>query len=82
MSHRLFIGCFPAGLVFADKQREKGGDYARCAFLAFNTLDLKIEPDCPPSLKAEIKAQAAEIQAKRGQPFRVSTCGQTVILGE
>ena len=80
-AERLFSGVYPAGIVYADRSREKHGDYARCGFLPFSTLALEIEPDCPKALQALIKADAARIQARRGQSYQVSSSGQTVILG-
>lgn len=81
MSDRLFIGVFPTGISFADRSVEVHGDYKRLAFLPFSTLALEIAQDCPADLRAEIDAYAATIQARRGQPFTVSTSGQTVVLG-
>ena len=78
---RLFSGVYPCGIVYADRYREKGGDYARLAFLAYDTLQLRVEDDCPVELRALIETDAAAIQAKRGQPYQVSTSGQTVMLG-
>lgn len=78
---RLFVGVYPAGIVYADRQREKAGDYARCAFLGFADLVLTIEPDCPDALRLQITEDAAAIQRRRGEAFQVSTAGQTVTLG-
>ena len=80
-SERLFVGVFPAGISYADRSREKHGDYARCAFLSFRTLELELESDCPQALRALIVKDAARIQARRGQQYEVSACGQTVRLG-
>ncbi|HUJ08545.1 MAG TPA: hypothetical protein VL171_00825 [Verrucomicrobiae bacterium] len=82
IAERLFIGVFPCGISYADAAHGVAGDYKRLAFLPFATLELKVEPDCPPELAERIRADAAVIQMKRGQPYQVSTCGQTVILGE
>lgn len=81
MVNRLFSGVYPCGIVYADKQREKGGDYARCAFLPFSSLVLQIERDCPKELRDQIIKDAAAIQARKGQQFSVSSCGQSVVLG-
>ena len=81
LAERLFSGVYPAGIVYADRAREKHGDYAKCAFLPFRSLVLEVEHDCPKALRALIEADAAKIQARRGQPFQVSSSGQTVILG-
>ncbi len=80
-NQRIFIGCFPEGIVYADRTVEIDGDYARLAFLSYSTLELEFSPACPTALKQEIRDSAARIQARRGQPFRISTCGQTVVLG-
>ncbi len=78
----LFIGVFPGGVSYADRRVERDGDYKRCAFLPFGSLELEIDKRCSPDLKDAIIADAASIQARRGQSLRVSTCGQTVTLGE
>jgi hypothetical protein len=77
----LFIGLFPAGVSYADRTAEKDGDYKRLAFLPYDTLALEIQKDCPLELRHRIVEDAKTIQARRGQPFRISTCGQTVTLG-
>ncbi|RTL35829.1 MAG: hypothetical protein EKK53_23825 [Burkholderiales bacterium] len=82
VDQRLFIGVYPAGLVYADRLREVGGDYARLAFLPYDTLDLQLSADCPAELRQAVSAHADRMRAKRGQAFQVSTCGQTVILGK
>lgn len=78
---RLFIGVFPAGLVYADRTREEHGDYKRLAFLPWHNLALEVKPDCPADLRRRIEADAATYQARRGQQEPISTCGQTVLLG-
>lgn len=78
---RLFVGIFPAGISYADRGRELHGDYAKLAFLAFATLELRVCDGCPAELRAEIEAHAATIQARRGEAFEVTASGQTVILG-
>lgn len=78
---RLFIGVFPCGLVYADRHREKHGDYAKLAFLPYDTLQLQVEKDCPPDLRVRIEEDAASMLARRGQAFPISTSGQTVMLG-
>src|SRR3546814_11285018 len=35
MDQRIFSGIYPAGIVYADRTRQKGGDYARLAFLPY-----------------------------------------------
>jgi len=74
---RLFIGVFPGGLSYADRSR----DYARLAFLDYSSLELTLEPDCPPDLAAEILVSAKRVQGQWGNPYVVSSCQQTVMLG-
>ena len=79
---RLCVGVYPAGICYADKSVQRNGDYPDLAFLPFRSLRLTVEPACPPDMKELIEFKAAEIQARRGQPFQISTCGQTVELGK
>lgn len=81
MNPRLFIGVFPTGLSYADRTIERDGDYKRLAFLPFRTLRLQLAIDCPADLRTEIEQDATAMQARRGEDFEVSTCGQTVVLG-
>lgn len=76
---RVFIGVFPGGISFADRDREKDGDYARLAFLEYGSLTLKIERTCPDYLRNYICDRAAEYRV--GDRLEISTCGQTVLLG-
>jgi len=81
LTESLFIGIRPAGISYADRAREEHGDYARVAFLDYDTLTFKAEAGALPELVEEARKHAEGIQALRGQPFEVSTCGQTVLLG-
>lgn len=81
MADRLFIGVYPTGLVYADRERERHGDYVRCGFLSYRSLALELERDCPAVLRDEIVRHAQGIQARRGEEFEVSSSGQTVLLG-
>lgn len=79
---RLFIGVYPTGIVYADRQEEEHGDYKRLAFLSYRTLELEWEQDAViASLTQAIRWHAKGMQAKRGEHFQVSTSGQTVRLG-
>ncbi|MDG3444605.1 hypothetical protein [Nitrospirillum amazonense] len=78
---RLFCGVTSTGLIWADRSREKHGDYKRLAFMAFSTLELSFEKDCGAAFRQLIGEDAAPIQARRGEPFEVSTAGQTITLG-
>jgi hypothetical protein len=81
-SDRLFSGVYPTGIAYADRAREVDGDYARVAFLPFSTLRLQWSPgNHPAELREQIERDSARIIAQRGQPFEVSSSGQTVILG-
>jgi hypothetical protein len=81
LAERIFSGVYPCGIVYADRQNEKSGDYKRLAFLSYSTLELDLEADCPFELQLIIVNDAKRIQSMKGQPFEISTCGQTVTLG-
>lgn len=81
LAARLFVGVFPCALVYADKGREKHGDYARLASLDYATLTLTYAPDCPTYWRPIIAEDAKRVQARRGEDFSVSACGQFVRLG-
>jgi hypothetical protein len=78
----LFVGVFPCGLSFCDKTRDENGDYLKVAFLPYATLKLEWYGKCPADMRLRIEATASEMIDKRGQEFRVTTSGQTVMLGE
>lgn len=80
-TERLFCGVFPGGLVYADRGREKNGDWANLAFMPFSTLEVKIQADCPKALIPLIQDSVRGMQARRGEEFPISTCGQSIILG-
>ena len=70
------------GIAWYDRSREKDGDYIRLGFLGFSDLRLELTKDCRPADIVDIEKDAAVIQAKRGQHYQVSGCGQTVRLGQ
>lgn len=80
-NERIFAGVYPNAIVYADRHREVNGDYKTLARLYFHNLELHVEKDCPAELRAEIESDAALYQARKGEQFRTSTTGQTVILG-
>lgn len=80
LTERLFIGVYPAGLVYADRAIEEHGDYAKVAFLSYASLELTVYRDRSPLLPL-VREDAARMQARRGEEFQVSTAGQTVRLG-
>ena len=81
MTHRqrLFIGIYPAGVVYSDRNVVRNGDYKRLAFLSYATLRLTIEPDCSPAFAKLIREDA--VYYRKGEEMLVSTCGHRVILG-
>lgn len=83
VTERLFIAVFPTGIGYADRKRERHGDYMQLAFLPFSSLELEWAKNTtvPANLRAAILKDAAKIQAKRGEQFSVSASGQTVKLG-
>jgi len=81
-AERLFIGAYPTGLVYADRAVEVNHDYRRLAYLNYRTLAPEYEQDIPPELRALIESDVAQMQARAGQEYQVSTCGQTVLLGQ
>lgn len=81
MNDNLFVGFYPEGVVYADRQHEVRGDYKRLAFLPYRTLELNLKEDCPDHLAAEIESHAAEIQMQRGLDLEITACGQSVRLG-
>ncbi len=81
VADHVFIGIFPAAISYADRKVEEHGDYKSLAILPYSTLELEVRPGCHPALLQYVSSHAAEIQAKRGQEFQISTCGQTVLLG-
>jgi hypothetical protein len=70
----LFIGLFPAGVSYANRNVEENGDYKRLAFLPYDTLALEVQKDCPPELRHRIIDDAKTIQARHGKPFRIFSC--------
>lgn len=81
LSDRLFCGVYPGGLVWADRGREKAGDYAKLAFMPYDTLEAKFEADFPKAFIPLIQEEVKRMQERRGQEFRTSATGQAVILG-
>ena len=81
MNSRIFAGVCPSGIIYADRLRNKHGDWARLALLPFRSLALDVEGDCPQDLLADIQADAKRLQSMRGEQYQISGCGQTVTLG-
>lgn len=81
LKDRIFVGVFPTGIAYADRQVERDGDYKPLGFLSFSTLNLTVRTDCPPVMAAWIKIDARAIQARRGEQYPVDCCSHTVRLG-
>jgi len=81
LDDRIFVAILSTGVGYADRTREKNGDYARLAIIFFSDLRAEIEPDCPADLREQIVEHMATIQARRGEQFQISTSGQTITLG-
>ena len=82
MKDKLFVGIFPCGFSYADRTREVDGDYMPIAFLPFRSLELEWRNETDPATRQRIIDDAAEIQARRGEDYQVSTSGQMRRLGE
>ena len=75
----LFVGCFPTGLVYCDRQIEVNGDYKRIAYLNYGTLKLEIDDPKSPLLPL-VQEDAARMQARRGELFAIAG-NMSVTLG-
>ena len=80
LNDRLFAGVMPTGIGYCDTSKEVDSDYLKVAFLPFSTLDLEISVPKSPLLPLILR-DAEKIQARRGETYTVSGCGQTVLLG-
>lgn len=80
---RLFIGTYPTGIRYADKRRERNGDYLPLAFLPYKKLELEWQPrvTVPLDLRYQIEQHAASMKARRGEDYPISASGQTIKLG-
>jgi hypothetical protein len=76
---RVFIGCYPCGLVYADTQIEVHGDYKRIAFLSYSTLKLEVDDPKSPVLWVVLE-DAAKMQARKGESFPIAG-NMSVTLG-
>jgi ribosomal protein S27AE len=80
LDDRWFCGKFPCGLVYADRAIEVHGDYKRVAFLPYSSLELEIDDPNSPLIE-RVKADAAAMQARRGQPYQIAG-NMTITLGD
>lgn len=69
ISKRLFIGIFPGGITYADRETEENGDYKKVAFLPYDSLELKFY-NCPENLIDIIKGDAAQYHAGQNLQYR------------
>ncbi len=81
LDDRIFVANLSTGIGYADRKREKHGDWARLAILFYSDLRAEFEPDCPPPLRQQIAKHMAAIQARRGEQYQISSSGQTITLG-
>ena len=92
MQDNLFIGVHSTGLAYCDKSITVDGDYAKVAFLPFDTLVLK-EYRKRSSVLPDVRKHAESMVARRGQLLAISAtarrdsdgnlvgCSQTRLLG-
>jgi hypothetical protein len=81
-SDRLFIGVFPGGISFADKSREKNGDYMQVAFLPYDTLELEWRAGKHPAdMRKAIERHARSMAKRRGEEFAIDSSGHKITLG-
>jgi hypothetical protein len=80
LDDRWFCGKYPCGLVYADRATEEHGDYKRVAFLPYSSLVLDVDDPASPLIE-RVKADAAAMQARRGQPYQIAG-NMTITLGE
>lgn len=82
INERLFIGVMGGGISYADRKREKHGDYMKLATLPFRSLVLEWSGNpMPAAVRTAIEKHARSIQKRRGEQYPVSSSGQTVTLG-
>lgn len=80
MLERLFIGIYPAGIVYADRAKEEHGDYRKIAFLPYDTLSLVVYVPGH-DLLPDVETHAAIIAKRKGKKFATDKCGHYVTLG-
>ena len=77
---RLFIGCYPTGLVYADRGVEEHGDYKRLAYLNYATLEADLEENIPDFLLERINNHIAKMKSMAGTSYQIAG-NVGVILG-
>ena len=81
LEERLFKGNYPCAIVYADRAVERNGDYRLLAMLPYDTLQMIYEKDCPDMWRPLLEAEAIAMQARVGEKYVMSSCGQYIILG-
>jgi hypothetical protein len=87
LNPRVFIGVYPAAFVYADRERNQGGDYQTIAIIPYSTLEIDWDPRWKPSsaddeaIILSIQQDRDDLQSRIGEQYQVSTCGQYVTLG-
>jgi hypothetical protein len=78
----LFCGAYSTGIFYADKRKEINGDYMTIGRIYYSDLNWKINDNCSADIRSFVQADIDKILSMKGQEYQVSSCGQTVILGE
>ena len=81
LDERIFVATMATGIGYADRTQEEHGDWKRLGHLFYSDLRAEIAEDCPSELEEEIRAHMAQIQARKGEQYQISTSGQTITLG-
>lgn len=82
LDDRIFVGINANGISFSNRIVIEKGDYSKMARYDFKAMKLVIEDLCHPTFATQIRNWIREQEYKKGQSFQVSTCGQSVNLGE
>lgn len=77
----VFCGIVPTGFIYCDKENLVDGDYKRLAYQSFETLEVKLESDCPAHFRYLVNLIAETNSARKGEEYTISESGQTVKLG-
>lgn len=80
LDYRIFCCCMTTGWVWSDRRRERHGDYVRLGYMSYERLVLELEKDCPKDLAMMILEDAARLQERRGERYRIAG-NMTVTLG-
>jgi len=87
LNPRVFAALYPTGIVFADRERNQGGDYQTIARIAYSTLEIDWNPNWKPSSEDDdaiilsIQQDRDDLQSRIGEQYQITTSGQCVTLG-